>query len=214
MENEIDEDSEIKELQAYFEDDDDSEPFETPDPRKQELKQLISQIDGVINCLLRLSVAISNPAPHDRIKSRASEQIGFYEPWDIEHVRAKFPVVDHRISERLGKTLTQRRRYLKYREDQHRRLKQGLEGDRDGASDRAATNPVSLPQKLKDSSDINQNLNHDSKLVRDDPTSYAASKDRQDERRVPPIPKEYAKGPFLCPFCFAFISVGSREAWE
>lgn len=203
------------ELAAYFDESDEDEPAGFAKPQESELSQVLLQIGGVIDCLLRLSVTISNPAPHDRFKSRADAEAISYEPWDIEHVREKFPHLGAKVSERLGKTLTQRRRYFKYREDHHCRLKQGLDEIEDGASKGNATTVASsLPQQLKD-----EGAQVDLIILDDDrsemsATSYAPSTIDGAELRVPPIPKEYVDGPFLCPFCYVFISVDTRHEWK
>lgn len=183
-----------------------------------ELNQIRSHISGVIDCLMRLSVTISNPAPHDRFKSRAGGQIGYYEQWDVQHVWEKFPKIDQRLTQRLGKALTQRRKYFKYREDHHCRLKQGLDDEDDGASKvQATTLASSVPLHLKDTGHAGLQLNlgdNDDDRSELSATSYAPSTVHQSELRVPPIPKEYVEGPFLCPFCFVFIMVENRYEWK
>lgn len=218
MGKEGDDESDTEELTAYFNDDEDSESDEILDSHDKELNQVFAQIGGVIDCLLRLSVTISNPAPHDRFKSRAGGQIGYYESWDIQHVLAKFPHIDTKLAERLGRALTQRRKYFKYREDHHCRLKEGLNGDEDGASrGHATTLASSVPLHLKDVGPTSQKVDLD--ILDDDhselsATSYAPSTVDQSELRVPPIPKEYVDGPFLCPFCYVFITVDNRYEWK
>lgn len=213
-----DEESDTEELTAYFDDDEDSESEDALGNHDKELNQVFIQIGGVIDCLLRLSVTISNPAPHDRFKSRAASQLGYYESWDIQHVLAKFPHIDTKLAERLGRALTQRRKYFKYREDHHCRLKEGLYGDDDGGSKgQATTLASSVPLHLKDTGDTSRKL--DLEILDDDrselsATSYAPSTVDQSELRVPPVPKEYVDGPFLCPFCYVFITVDNRFEWK
>lgn len=184
--------------------------------RNQELNDLLSGIGNVIDCLLRLSVTISNPAPYDHFKSRAGlELTEAFEHYDTQHVRAKYPRIQPNLSERLGRMLTYRRRYFKYREDHHSRLMQGLEGGLDdGASKGLATTVASsLPQALKDAPQIHFAVVDDDRSETS-ATSYAPSTLDRSELRVPPIPKEYVDGPFLCPFCYVFISVDSRNDWK
>lgn len=88
MPEENNQDSETVELRAYFDEDDDSDGLNY---LQEDLKQMLSQIGVVIDCLLPLSVTISNPDPHDSFKSRTGSQYEFYEPWDIQHVRTKYP---------------------------------------------------------------------------------------------------------------------------
>lgn len=203
--------------EAGSEDDSDYDsdsPFAYEDKK---LNDTLTQIGNVISCLLRLSVTISNPAPHDRFKSRVgAEMCLHFEPFDVQHVRNKFPHIDDQLSERLGRALSQRRRYLKYREDHHSRLSHGLE-DRidDGASKGQATTVASsLPERLMDhGAEVNLKWLDDTRSEIST-ISYAPSDVDQSELRVPTIPKEYTDGPFLCPFCFINISVETRLEWK
>lgn len=211
-------DRETKELEAYFDESESVESHEILDVHKKELNQVLVQVGGVINCLLRLSVTINNPAPYDRFKARGGGQSEFSEPWDIQHVKEKFPHLDAKLAERLGRALTQRRKYFKYREEHHCRLKQGLDTDDDHAStDLATTLASSLPDQLNGSATADLQLNFD--VFEDDhsessATSFATSVLDGSESRVPPIPREYLEGPFLCPFCYVYISVNNRYEWK
>jgi hypothetical protein len=108
------------ELAEYFQDDgsqDDSE-----------VGQILTDIGHTVDCLLRLSTAIRTPAPHDRFRSRAGAGIAErFEHWDTRHVEEKFPAIDFRIAERLGKAAARRRQYFKYREEHAAKLAEGLE---------------------------------------------------------------------------------------
>ncbi|KAL1848347.1 SET domain-containing protein 3 [Diaporthe australafricana] len=219
--NKNEEDHVDVELAALFEagsedgsDSDSDSPIAYQD---KELNDTLTQIGNIISCLLRLSVTISNPAPHDRFKSRVGAEMSLhFEPFDVQHARNKFPHIDDKLSERLGRALSQRRRYLRYREDHHSRLSHGLE-DRidDGASKGQATTVASsLPQGLKDDG-AEANLKWlDDTRSEISATSYAPSDVDQSDLRVPPIPKEYTDGPFLCPFCFCIIAVETRLQWK
>lgn len=176
-----------------------------------ELNSLLSGIGNVIDCLLRLSVTISNPAPHDHFRSRAGiEFTPFFEHYDTQHVREKYPNIQPKLSERLGRMLAYRRRYFRYRVDHHARLTQGLEGTVD---DEATTVASSLPQALKDSHQVHLGVENDDRSEIS-ATSYAPSTSDQSELRVPRIPKEHVDGPFLCPFCYVMIAVDTRHDWK
>lgn len=58
-----------------------------------ELQQAFMDIVDIINCLFKLSIAIRNPSPHDRLVKAAVVDTAFYEEWDIQHVKNKFPGV-------------------------------------------------------------------------------------------------------------------------
>lgn len=203
------------ELAALFDAGSEDGSRSSAEGRSSEFAGLLSGIGNVIDCLLRFSVTISNPAPHDHFKSRAGVELtNYFERYDAQHVRDKYPHIQVEISERLGRMLTYRRRYFKYREDHHSRLKQGLEGPLDdGASKgRATTVASSLPQGMKDGTQMFHLSVDDRSEI--SATSYAPSTSDQSQLRVPPIPKQYADGPFPCPFCYVFISVENRSDWK
>lgn len=204
------------ELAALFDAGSDDD-FETAiDSSSKEVADLLFGAGNIIDCLLRFSVTISNPAPHDHFKSRAGlELTRHFEPWDFKHVREKFPELNVKLAERLGRMLTYRRRYFKYREDHHTRLKQGLEGDFDDDTSLGPGTTVasSLPQGLKDGVQTHLTVVNDDRSEIS-ATSYAPSALGGSDLRVPPIPKGYIDGPFLCPFCFVLISIDNRHEWK
>lgn len=187
-------------------------------PHITAIKTCLAQAGQAIDCLLRLSIAISNPAPHDQFKSRVNVQTIHYEPYDFKHVQEKFPKLDASKAMRLSKAQTQRRRYFKYREDHHRRLGEGLEPDIAGYTESEAggtTEASPVPKHLHDS------YNHRSDSEQDatsegSATSFAWSTELGDSAVcVPPIPtRDDDDGPFMCPFCFMIISVESKHDWK
>jgi hypothetical protein len=202
-ESEIEGDSVDDELAGLFDAGPEDSFVPSVKSRNDELNDLLAGIGNVIDCLLRLSVTISNPAPHDHFRSRAGVELTHaFEHYDIRHVRDKYPKIQPKLSERLGRMLTYRRRYFKYREDHHSRLMQGLEGAfDDGASKGLATTVASsLPQALKDCSQIHPTGVNDNQTDIS-ATLYAPSTLDPSELRVPPIPKQHVNGPFLCPYC-------------
>lgn len=209
----VTQDNADKELAAYFDHDEDTDDISEYHNRK--LSVVLSEVGGVVDCLLRLSVTISNPAPHDRYRSKAGNNILSYEPWDIQHVKEKFPHLSDLVCERLGRALTRRRRYFKYRENHNDRLQAGLDqGDSHSASiGKATTVASSSPNHVEDSiapslAAFNDDVSEASL------TSYAPSNVDRGELRVPPIPQGYIDGPVLCPYCYVFISVQSRHEWK
>ncbi|POS76423.1 hypothetical protein DHEL01_v205192 [Diaporthe helianthi] len=159
---------------------------------KNELIEVLAGVGNVIACLLRFSVTIRNPAPHDHFKFRAGLELTlFFKPFDTRHVRDKFPRLDGVLSERLGRLLSYRLLYFECREDHHIRLKQGLEEDLDdGASKRLATTVASsLPQMLKHTQHILVAVNDD--LSETSATSCTPSVLGGSDLQVPPIPKQF-----------------------
>ncbi|RYP83569.1 hypothetical protein DL769_001323 [Monosporascus sp. CRB-8-3] len=184
-----------------------------------ELDQILGAIGAIIDCLLRLSVAIRNPAPHDHFKYRAGAGVvDYYEQWDVQHVQDKFPRLNPRISERLGKAISWRRQYFKYRKEHHNRLFGGLDSDA-VEGDEKPTVASSLPDHLKEFTEGEKLVMHDLAALSDDQTetshtSYAPSAVNSDQLRVPPMPMEHLNGPFICPFCRLMLSIDTRNAWK
>ncbi|KAI0861776.1 hypothetical protein F4860DRAFT_513568 [Xylaria cubensis] len=195
------------ELMHYLVDDDDS--------TQSSLDKALDDIGHVVDCMLRLSVAIRNPAPHDQYMSRAGLQtLAYYEPYDIRHVQEKFSRIENKLAARLGAAITARRHFFQYREDHHARLSNGI-GDDDSLTESGdqTTHASSIPERLKDTLDEDPLIGLDVQSVVS-ATSYAPSSYNVDELRVPPIPKEYLTGPFLCPFCYLIIEINSRYDWK
>jgi len=91
-----------------------------------ELAQLLSNIAETITCLMRLSMSIRNPAPHNQFKE--SKHINFihYESFDVEHAGEKFPYTPEYLVVWVGRAISRRRQFLRYREEHRKRYGQGL----------------------------------------------------------------------------------------
>ena len=195
-------------LKDYFRDDADG---------RSEISRILDDVGHIVDCLLRLSITIRNPAPHDHFKSRVgADLVGLYEQWDIKHIREKFPNALPGLAERLGKATARRRQYFKYREEHVGKLAEGLdaaevaEGD---GGDKATTTASSIPNYLKGShaTDNFAESDAESNISR---TSYAPSTASETQLRVPPLPKEYSDGPFQCPYCRMIVSINTRHDWK
>ncbi|GJN66311.1 hypothetical protein PLICBS_000328 [Purpureocillium lilacinum] len=114
------------------------------DSTESELDQISVDVVDVVNCLLRLSAAIRNPAPHDRFAASHFTDTSHYELFDIRHVQSKFNDIDAILAERLGKAISRRRQYFKYREAHHMKLSRGLDLHR--AADATTTAGSADPQ--------------------------------------------------------------------
>jgi hypothetical protein len=190
------------------------EDVEEPDGPDTELDQISADIADVVNCLLRLSVAIRNPAPHDRFIKSHSIDTSHYETFDIQHVSSKFKTIEPLLAERLGKAISRRRQFFNYRLAHRAKLSQGL--THEGGD--AETIASSLPEHLKDTArgqpfpiDVTRGEGSDSGFTQ---TSYATSLADVNQCRVPPLPKESSKGPFECPFCYTIIVANTRSSWK
>lgn len=158
-------------------------------------------------------MTIQHPAPHDRFLRSQATDTSHYESFDIDHVHSKFEAVDKDIAQRLGKAISRRRQYFRYRELHHAKLAYGLDGKEDDAPHTVAS---SLPKHLKQDNKaptraIFEDHQSDAGLSE---TSYATTVVDAKHRRIPPMPKKAADGPFECPFCHMIISVTNRVSWK
>ncbi|GAB7356902.1 hypothetical protein MBLNU459_g7761t2 [Dothideomycetes sp. NU459] len=122
--------------------------------KETELQQIVQSLDEIIVGMLRLSMAIRSPAPYDQMKHSRAFDSSFWEQYDINHVRERFRNdVEDYLCDRLGRAITTRRRYLKYREEHHKKLTAGFDQDEDYAASRhgshASTIASSLPLMLQ-----------------------------------------------------------------
>ncbi|KAK4455368.1 hypothetical protein QBC34DRAFT_374207 [Podospora aff. communis PSN243] len=198
------------ELEEYFQDEsgqDDSE-----------MASILDDIGHTIDCLLRLSIVIRNPAPQAKFKSRIAFVEGI-EQWDTNHVREKFPAANANISARLGRAIAWRRQYFKYREEHCARVARGLEPEDDADQEngstveRSTTVASSISNRFKgqfvNSSDLVDDSKSDTSL-----TSYTPSTADETQMRVPPLPEESKEGPFECPFCRMIVLIETRQEWK
>ncbi|KAH6883903.1 hypothetical protein B0T10DRAFT_494006 [Thelonectria olida] len=180
-----------------------------------ELEQIAMNVPDVVNCLVRLSVAIRNPAPHDRFATSVPIDASHYEPFDIQHVQTKFGEIDAFLAERLGKAISRRRQYFKYRESHHLKLSHGL--DLREQKDTESTVASSIPGHAKAAyfnplfPAIDEDALSDSGVTQ---TSFASSSADTERIRIPPLPKDAGSEPFECPFCYIMITATSTISWK
>ncbi|KAI1069122.1 hypothetical protein LB507_006313 [Fusarium sp. FIESC RH6] len=177
-----------------------------------EMGQIAQIVSDTVECLLRLSVAIRNPAPHDRFATFVSIDASHCEPFDVQHVKSKFSEIEPFLADRLGRAISRRREYFKYREIQHLQLSQGPNCRE--ASDES-TVVSSLPECAKAAGfnieTVNEDEISDSGVTQ---TSFASSHSGNDNIRIPPLPREAENGPFQCPFCYMMIIATSSISWK
>jgi hypothetical protein len=185
------------------------------DSPSTELGQIATEgVADVVDCLLRLSMTIRNPAPHDRFIMSQSADTTYFEPFDIQHVQSKFPLVEPWLAERLGKATSRRRQYFRYRESHHAKLSQGLDDTDPAPKECNETIASSIPSHLKDKGKQPTILEDDRSDAGASQTSYATSIAEEGALRVPPLPEESHEGPFQCPFCYVMVLVTDRAAWK
>ncbi|KAK8848469.1 hypothetical protein PGQ11_014949 [Apiospora arundinis] len=180
-----------------------------------ELEQLLADIVETVNYLYKVSASLRSTSQHDHLMSSLSINMTHYEVFDIEHVRNKHPNIENEIAQRLGKDISMRRHYFKYRESHRDKLGSGMEAS-DKVTDGKSTIASSLPEALAKGEAVVCHLdiddNSESGFTQ---TSFATSIADSTQLRIPPLPKgattqEY----FECPFCFMILSAQTRRAWK
>ncbi|RWA11649.1 hypothetical protein EKO27_g3447 [Xylaria grammica] len=182
-----------------------------------ELGQLTKEIADAIGNLLRLSISLRNPAPHDRFMSTEYAKARYFEASDKSHVEAKFPKANQTLIVRLGQALSQKRQYFRYRESHHEKLSHGLFDS--GRSDAGVQSTVasSIPSAMRalEAVPVFGELDDDERSDADfSQTSFATTAPDSERLRIPPLPRQSQDGPFECPFCFMLISVSSTLQWK
>ncbi|KAL6915506.1 hypothetical protein FSST1_007001 [Fusarium sambucinum] len=199
---------EEQDLSSYFEGSDEGE--------KSEIERILDDIANVIDCLLRLSVTISNPAPHDQFLSRSDGELekAFVHHYR-EHISHKFSDLNSQFIERLASAMAHRRQYFKYREEHKTRLVEGLdEISPEVETGNPTTKASSIPEQYKDQGkDVGPDMEEDGQSDKSR-TTYAPSDFNSNQLRVPRIPDEHINGPFECPFCHVMVSITTRDVWK
>jgi hypothetical protein len=172
-----------------------------------ELQQLHASMKSAITSLMRLSMAIQEPAPNRQ--ARCIDKSHF-EQHDVLHVQAKFPSVPQYLAERLGRAISSRRQYLTYREQHHDKLSKGI--DKLGLE-------AAITEFTTNSTEATQLQRTDSLNMMDDGddtasmTSYATSVNAT--LRAPNLPKEAREREhYNCPLCYTLVAIHTTAAWK
>ncbi|KAI1746749.1 hypothetical protein F4782DRAFT_523557 [Xylaria castorea] len=182
-----------------------------------ELGQLTKEITDAVGNLLRLSISLRNPAPHDRFMSTEYAKVHYFEANDIAHTKAKFPKASQTLIIRLGQALSQRRQYFRYRESHHEKLARGLfDSGRSNAGEQSTVaSSIPIAMRVHGTVSAFRGLDEDERSDTGfSQTSFATTAPESDRLRIPPLPKRAYEGPFECPFCFMLISVSSTHQWK
>lgn len=169
-----------------------------------EMRQILTEVSEVVNCLYRLSMSVRNPAGTQRYIKSAHIDTSFYEPYDLKYVEQKFPSAKGYLVERLGKAISRRRQYLKYRETHAAKMAQRLD-EENTTTVRSETTATALL--------VQSDLQEDSRSVSSE-SSYATSTGSAHKARMPSMPKDARAGlPFECPYFRTIEFVKSTHAW-
>jgi len=114
---------------AISDSDEDNASTQGETTQTSDLEQLFIAIKTANSSLMKLSMVIRNsPARDDYLK--AASRYPFDARYDIGHVKEKYGAAKRSsdwLLERLGKAITRRRQYLKYREEHHTKLSRDWE---------------------------------------------------------------------------------------
>ena len=92
-----------------------------------ELEYSMLDIQRAVECLYQASIDLQKRKITSRYDKCTDINTSFFEPFDIEYVRQKFPSAPNFLIQRLGKAISRRRQWLKYRELHASKLAQILE---------------------------------------------------------------------------------------
>jgi hypothetical protein len=196
------------------------------DKETSEIQQLFLAVVGANTSLFKLSTVIRSSPPQDSY-NKAASVYPYDTKYDINHVWEKYPAARKRnpwLIDRLGKAITRRRQYLRYREEHREKPSRTWKrSENESASQRdlpqaalapttATTYVANKPVQIENFSDGGGSQ-----------TSYATtvSEDASNNISVPPPPAkstdgmrfEYGK-PFECPYCHTIQIVATRSAWK
>jgi len=175
----------------------------------------------VVDCLFRLSMSIRNSIPHDRFRKENLINTSHFEASDISHVHDIFPSAPDLVKERLGRAISRRRQFFKYRELHHNKLAHGV--DDPGCTEDAGVSTMasSIPPELKFGGMTSQTA--ETNVLDEDGGSESSWTDTTcgfsalglggKKPKIPPLPKEAGDRPFECPFCYTIISATTTKAW-
>jgi hypothetical protein len=215
------------------EDEETDQPL-TEAPMTSELDELLSAIRSSNSSLMELSMIIrDSPLRDDYLKAASRYKL---DPvWDIGHVREKHgsaKMSSDWLLERLGKSITQRRQYLIYRKEHHKKLSENLDEDTEDIEGNEDENPEETIAETKhtkattvierkyeprkDGSEAGGSFGSE--------TSYEATVvgEGAEHRLLVPqhptmafdsIPFEYGN-PFQCPYCYTEQIVKNRGKWK
>lgn len=201
-----------------------------------DIGELLKAITASNASLMKLSIVIRSSATRDDYLKAAS-RFSSWNPFpDIGHVREKYGSAKYSnnwLLERLGKAITRRRQFLKYRIEHNDRIV-GTGPDDENLRDEQAKTIASTKATTFVGENVLQNIRQaesDAGNTFGSATSYEQTVFQGDGSptmlTVPPPPKfafptrfgfpkipfEYGQ-PFQCPYCFTEQTVENRSAWK
>ncbi|KJY02193.1 hypothetical protein TI39_contig81g00001, partial [Zymoseptoria brevis] len=209
--NELDEDL-SEECDGERDEEGDEELFGI-DARQPPAQQALEEVDDIISGLMRISMALRNPARNDQVRYADTALAKLFQPRDIEHVRIKYPNLPQSLAQRLGKSVSQHRQYFTYRREHNEKPTHGI--DDPGPDDDETRQSTVATTLFKPGIQLGS-LHEDS----DDgsigtATSYAPSESSDALLRPPPRPAEAMDElPFECYICYHIVTAPNERLWR
>lgn len=187
-----------------------------------ELQGLLKDIRHIITSLYNVSIALRNPQPRERLAKFAAIDMSHFKPWDIDHIKQKFPRAPEYLIQRLGEANCKRRQFLEYYKNHHDKISRYIDIDIDipiTSSESIATSTV--PQSQTTVTTVRPEAIVFDEVASDgdhrSQTSYATSTNQRMNIQVPPPPNVEAVlngEPFQCPYCYQIIKIGNLRLWR
>ncbi|CAG8956660.1 hypothetical protein HYFRA_00012204 [Hymenoscyphus fraxineus] len=203
--------------------------------RTSELDELFSAIHNSNAHLMKLSTVIrSSPACDDYLKAASRYPTYFNSRDDIGHVKEKHGKLDRCpdwLVERLGKAITRRRQYLKYREDHHGKLSKDREEvpkevpiSVDSSTDPIIVDPTKATSFIEtriiterppedDTGSLDSLTSYDATSIGDEDTHANLTVPQHPTMAFEGVPFKFGE-PFQCPYCYTEQVVKDRAAWK
>ena len=174
-----------------------------------EISLLVQDISQTVDCLYRVSIYLTKQSFKDRYAKSAEIDVSGFEQYDLEHVRQKYPDAKPYLISRIGKSISKRRQYLKYREQHAIKIAQDLElvegsyevdneDTHTTLSETTATTFVELQEFEK--TQLARRQSSAASILSD--TTYSSLAGDGERLRMPALPEGAAdQEPFVCPIC-------------
>lgn len=193
-------------------------------------------VEHMVSCLWRLP--IRRPAPLDRMKESASDTTP-YQPFDIMHVKEKFPFIEERLATRLGRMISRRRQLLRYRKSHTDAIRgsqltarRPIFAARFGsieesyettpsmtASTRHTQDTMATTLKLDQQNYVIPDVNDffAPSIASSSSSTFSANSDGESSIKIPKRPEGVGKRSseqFICPYCQTTQTVSTERKWR
>lgn len=193
-----------------------------------ELDELFSVIKTTNGSLMKLSVVIrTSPTRDDYLK--AASRYNLDTVWDIGHVKEKHGKSKRKqdwLLDRLGKSITRRRQYLKYREEHHMKLAQDWDqipkGDVGNEEATVAHTKATTFVEIKSAPEqegsdpggsFGSQTSYDPTIAGESETLTKLTVPKPPAFAFEGVPFQYGE-PFQCPYCYTEQTVKGKKAWK